>query len=153
MPSPKLTACAAEAAETGTGGGTAATTDADAAGARDGTDDVGIGGGTTTGAVTAVVLTEIGLGGGGTMSGADRAGGVPAPRGDEMEEDGAAEAAEAAAMVARLLGDETPVLRVDLTRVAAPAAEAAAAAAAAETTGAGTVAAATGATKTASRCT
>lgn len=150
MPSPKLTACVAVAVEIGTGGGTAATTDADAAGARDGTDDVGIGGGTTTGAVTAAVLTETGLAGGGTMSGADRAGGVPAARGDEMEEDGAA---DAAAMVARRLGDETPVLRVDLTRVAAPAAAAAAAAAAAETAGVGTVAAATGVGKTTSRCT
>lgn len=83
------------------------------------------------------------------MSGADRAGGLPAARGDEMEEDGAA---DAAAMVARLLGEETPVLRVDLARVAAPAAAAAAEAAAAETAGAGTVTA-TGGTTTGSRCT
>lgn len=110
-----------------------------------GTADVGTGGGTTAGAVTAVVLDETALGGGGTMSGADRAGGVPAARGNGTEEDGAA---DVAAMVARLLGDETPVLRVDLTRDAAPAAAAAAAAAAADA-----VVAATGGTNAASRCT
>ena len=144
VPSLKLTPCAAVAADTGTGGGTTPT---GGPFAGPGTADVGIGGGTTTGAVTAADLEETALGGGGITSGADRAGGVPTARGEDMEEEGAA---DVAAMVARLLGDEMPVLRVDLARGAAPAAAAAAATAAA---GAGAVVAATGGAKAASRCT
>lgn len=129
MPPPPLTALAEEALTCAGGAGT----DAPPPLAVDAADGGGGGGGGNDATEIEEALIEAGLGAGGAATGPV---GVPTcpvnpPRGEEaaMEEEGRPVGA-ADVIVARLLGDDSPVFRVDLARAAALAAAVAAAAAA-----------------------